>query len=199
MSVIIDNFFSFNFYSFVQSLNAMPERSFQLFVKLLTGKTITLEVAPSMTIDMVKELIENYEGICSDIQRLIFRGMQLEGRLTLSNYSVQKESTFHLVLRLRGGMYHFSSGRQDFSNIPSQSATAVRNVLKFKLYDKKHLDRLSIKQLQQLAFDGQILLRNLLKETKEFSTSSKVPALNTILSNDDDDDDSSDDDSDSQD
>jgi len=100
----------------------------RLFVRTLTGKVFPVDVNLYDTVDQLKQRIQDREGIPPDQQRLIWDGTQLDTDLLVcGDYAIPKDADIHLILRLRGGMYHATSGRLDMLSAATSGAESPKD------------------------------------------------------------------------
>ena len=101
-------------------------------MRTLPGKAIDLEVGYLTTVEDIKHQIEDKEETPPDLQRLIFAGEALQDPRMVREYNIPNKASIHLVLRLRGGMFYFTSGRQDFQNLPFYLQTTIQSISGFQ-------------------------------------------------------------------
>lgn len=131
----------------------IPNGGMQLFVKTLTGKTVSVEVEEGESIEDVKAKISEKEGIPAEQQRLIFGGQQLQDGKTLDDYDVSDDATLHLVLRLRGGMQLFVKTLTGKTvSVEVEEGESIEDV-KAKISEKEGIPA----EQQRLIFGGQQL------------------------------------------
>jgi len=109
---------------------------FKIICKTLSNKSIYLPASPLFTIAKLKVMLQHFEGVPPDQARLIFAGKQLEDDKTISYYNILDDSTIHIVLRLRGGMYSEISGRDGSYEILPNAFFTIEADLELELEEE---------------------------------------------------------------
>ena len=154
----------------------------------LTGEAIDLEVDYATTVEDVKHQIEDKKEIPPDTQRLIFAGKPLEDARMVREYNIPNKASIHLVLRLRGGMFHFTSGRQDFQNLPFHLQTTVQSISAFQFKGIKESYYSRIAEIQDSILEAQKLfftMRNELNNDLRFEILHLADSLSPMVDEDD--------------
>ena len=152
-----------------------------LFVKTLTGKTITLIVdSLSITVGEFKTKIEQKEKISPNEQRLIFGGREIVDEKCLSDYKIQRESTIHMVTQSRGGMYVLQSSRNGFDVISISSTTALESINKLLKLNEFQSKLSSLKEVnKELAFEIVLEMKRTYLKLKELVEREEIVGENS--------------------
>ncbi len=150
-------------------------------MKTVDGESINLLVYRTTDVMELKEFIHNKKGIPTYDQHLIFHGKQLEEGRTLGYYYIQNDDIIHLKLSQRGGMYHFTSGRQNFHYLTYDHADAINNVLMFNMKHVKNARQLPSAELQEFILQGRAVLSTLYKKIQDVYIDGDIPDLKMII------------------
>jgi len=174
-------FFQIILFFFLQPVGKSFRYAFNIFVKTPGEETLQLLVHWDMDVMELKELIHNKKNMPIYDQRLTFNGTRLEEDRILGNYYLQNEDIIHLTSAPRGGMYHFTSGRQDFFALPYNGADAIKNVLTFNTKHVKHARHLTSAKLQEFVLEGRAVLSTLYRKIQNVYVYQDIPDLKKII------------------
>ena len=141
------------------SINILPTitvlpQFINVHIKTATGKSLFVKISPSDTILQLKKKIYLTEDVSLESQRIIYEGKQLDDHHTICHYNISNESTLHIVIRLRGGMFHKSSSRADFVSL--NYSNKMERGLSMLDYMKRESSREMVKVLE----DFEDMIRN---------------------------------------
>ena len=144
-------------------------------------RKFALTVTAHTNIRMIRDLLEDKLGTSSDHYRLICRGYDMYDDKTLSDYNIRNHCSMYLLQRMSGGMYHITSGRQDFQRVPYGSAETINNILLFKFPNIRNGHQLSLPELQNSVLQAKVLLSDLYKNFSAASVAENVPHLKGVI------------------